>query len=442
MRFIRSFIAHLTTLLLAAGLAVIIWAAAVRAADPEVTHPYSLPIQVVGQPPNSILLSQADANVFITVEGPESAMQDVTADDFAAVIDLSTVPFGESEVEVEVQFAHDLIRLNSQFPERTAVHLERIITREIEVMLDLRGEVARGHSRGDPLLDPAYIEVTGPATRVEQLVEARVTAFLDNARETMVVVRRPIFYDQQGSVAATSGLSLSHDEVEITIPVNELAGFAEKPITAAWDGDPAQGYRLLNVVVQPASVLVSGPPGLLEQLRAIQTEPIDITGLTQSFTQQVSLILPDGITLDEPQPVIVTVEIEPILTSAVVRKAPELRALGAGLTAQLEPEEVRIFLFGPLPVLDSLEDDDVRVTLDLLNLDEGVYNLEPIVDVFANEVEVRSYQPLLITVILTRETTATVTFRGPDWPAQLSFDLPGGDSPTPYWPALAAAWPI
>jgi hypothetical protein len=44
-------------------------------------------------------------------------------------------------------------------------------------------------------------------------------------------------------------------------------------------------------------------------------------------------------------------------------------------------------------VLDSIDERDVRVTLDFLNLGPGNHNLEPIVDVFANDVEVRSVQP-------------------------------------------------
>jgi hypothetical protein len=49
----------------------------------------------------------------------------------------------------------------------------------------------------------------------------------------------------------------------------------------------------------------------------------------------------------------------------------------------------------------------VRVTLDLLNLQAGSYNIEPIVDVFANDVEVRSVQPGQVRVIITAPFTET-----------------------------------
>jgi YbbR domain-containing protein len=124
-------------------------------------------------------------------------------------------------------------------------------------------------------------------------------------------------------------------------------------------------------------------------------------------TLQVALDLPEGVSVEDPQPIIVTVEIGPIQTSDVVQKAVEVRGLGEGLDAILDPEEVRVFLFGPLPALESLSEDDVRVTLDLLNLEIGTYSLEPLVSISVNDVTERSIQPATITVIITEAMTVT-----------------------------------
>jgi hypothetical protein len=89
-----------------------------------------------------------------------------------------------------------------------------------------------------------------------------------------------------------------------------------------------------------------------------------------------------------------------------------VRGLGEDLDAILDPEEVRVFLFGPLPVLESLEEDDVRVTLDLLNLEIGTYNLEPLVTVSANRIVARSIQPATVTVVITEAMTMTDEITG------------------------------
>ncbi len=108
------------------------------------------------------------------------------------------------------------------------------------------------------------------------------------------------------------------------------------------------------------------------------------------------------------QSILVVIEIEPILTSSVVPIMPEIRALGPGLTATLSVDTVRVILYGPLPVLDSLTPTDVRVTLDLLGLESGTHNITPNVVVTATGLEVRSTQPAFVTVVITDAITTTL----------------------------------
>jgi YbbR domain-containing protein len=255
-------------------------------------------------------------------------------------------------------------------------------------------------------VEPGTVQVTGSAARVDQLAESRVIVFVDDVREDITEMRRPTFYDLEGNVASIAGLTISPQEVETIVPVVELAGFAEKPISALWTGEPAPGYRLLDVKVEPASIQVTGAPAELATL-LVQTEPLDISGLTESLTQRVALDLPEGVTPVDLPPVFVTVEVVPIQTSSVIQSSVEERGLEEGLEAVIEPQEVRVFMFGPLPVLESLAVDDVRVTVDLFGLMTGTHILDPLVTVSANEVEVRSTQPAQVTVVITGVITST-----------------------------------
>lgn len=406
MKLFLSLLSKTATVALVLFLAIIIWAMAVRANDPAKTSTLEVPIEIVGKPPEAELVSRPPDLVRLTIQGPGSALDQASPDDYQAIVDLSDIPYGDTTVPIQVQGGDEQIELVSWFPEDASIEMEQIVTREIPIAFQIRGEVARGHRIGEERVEPESVLITGPAPRVDQIAEGRVVIFVDDAREDIAELRRPTFYDLQGNVASVVGLTVSPAEVEVIIPIEELAGFAEKPITVNWIGEPAPGFRLLDVNVEPGSVQITGLPATLDALR-IQTEPIDITGLTETDTRQVALDLPDGVQLVDIQPVVVTVEIEPILSSSVVQRPVEIRALGEDLEAILDPEEVRVFLFGPLPVLDSLADEDVRVTVDLLNLITGTHLLEPFVSVSVEDVEVRSTQPALITVIITSVVTTT-----------------------------------
>ncbi|GMQ78015.1 MAG: hypothetical protein BMS9Abin02_0509 [Anaerolineae bacterium] len=406
MRFLRFVVSNVPTLLFAIALAVVIWAAAIRQADPVESRIIEIPMEIVGKPADAIIIGRTPDSVFITIEGAVSALDQISPADFSAVIDLSDVPYGESEIEIIVSGGSDQIAIQNQFPESTTLRLDQIVTREIPVSLQVRGEVARGHRIGDVVVAPDIVQVTGPAERVNQLSESRVTVFVDDDREDIIEQRQPTFFDVDGNVASVVGLTVVPSEVEVVLPIVQMAGFAEKPITVRWDGEPASGYRLLDVTVDPASVQVTGLPALLEGLR-VQTDAIDITGLNETQTLSTGLELPEGISMIDVQPVFVTVVIEPIFSSDIVQRPVEIRALEEGFEAIVDPEDVRVFLYGPLPILDTMTEEDVRVTVDLLDLITGTYVLEPFVSLAVEGIEVRSTQPPAVTVILSASITVT-----------------------------------
>ncbi|MEZ4592481.1 MAG: CdaR family protein [Chloroflexota bacterium] len=410
MRTARALLANLVTLILCFILAVVIWVTAMQVDDPDIKRALQIPATFIGLPEDVTRLSPADDNppILISYEGPTSIVSELNQDDFTAIIDLSEVPLGsEVSVPVEIQAENTAVTLEAPIPETITVHLEKLVTREIDVELDIRGEVARGHTMDEPLIDPPTIAVTGTETEVDRLDFAQVTVFLNDDTQTRIESPQPLFYNRQGRVASVSGLQLSTEQVQVTIPINESADFANKVITAEIVGEVAQGYRVLGVTIEPSSVLVTGLPTLLAQSFRVQTEQIDITGLTETFQDQVSLVLPAGITLDSVTEITVTVQIEPFSSTKIYNQPVELLGITEELTATIDPDTVRVVLFGPSPVLDTLTEQEVRVTLDLFGLAPGEYSLEPDVDVPDRGLELRSIQPAVIEVVITETITLT-----------------------------------
>jgi YbbR domain-containing protein len=409
----NSLLNTLGSLLLAAVLALFIWLTATQQQDPINSQFLQVNVDFDGQPAGSILIEPQQSIVQIRVEGPESALRRLSPDNFEAFVDLSQVPFGENTLApIRITSSAEDVEITLVIPESLDVLLEEEVSREIPVELDIRGSTARGHTRGDPLLEPEFITVSGPRSDVEDLDFALVTVFLNDPRETSVGSHIPVFYDTQGRVASTVDLELDAQSVQVTVPIEQSAGFAEKIITVDWSGDPAFGYRLLNIGVDPPSVLVEGPPEVVNELTSLQTEPIDITGLTESFIQQATLALPEGITLDQNQEIFVTIGIEPIMSTDTRRQEVEVLGLNEDLEAQLDPDHVGVVLFGPLPALGSLVSNDVRVTVDLIGLNAGQYSIEPEVDIPDRGIEVRSVEPSAISVFITNTLTTTLDITG------------------------------
>lgn len=411
MKQFRSFLAGISTLLLSLLLAILIWFSAVQAEDPETRRSVQIPVTYVGLPENMIMSEpdDPDQDILVTYEGRTSIVTQLKPDDFTAIVDLSEVPVGElQQVPVQIETTIQNITVNPPTPDQIGIFLEELKTVELPVRVDIRGSTARGHTREEELVEPASITVTGTASVVDALDFVQVTVFLNGENQTIVANPQPIFYDRQGRIASVRSLDVSANEVQVTVPIRESADFAEKIISVNLVGEPAPGYRLISAHVTPASVLVTGSPTRLQQPFNIQTEPIDITGLTESFSDSVTLRLPVGIEQDEVEEIVVYVQIEPFRSTKIFNQAVTIQGLEEDKTGELTPETVRVVLFGPSPVLEAMTEQEILVNVDAFGLEDGIHSLEPIVT-FPEQrgLELRSIQPSMITLLVTPTLTTT-----------------------------------
>lgn len=93
----------------------------------------------------------------------------------------------------------------------------------------------------------------------------------------------------------------------------EKRGRKNVPVRAETEGSPAPGYHLVGVVVEPEKVWLAGARSQVLRLREVETEKIDVAGLTTDTRKQVRLVLGGGgaVWPEQDAPVSVLVRIEP-----------------------------------------------------------------------------------------------------------------------------------
>ena len=68
------------------------------------------------------------------------------------------------------------------------------------------------------------------------------------------------------------------------------------------DGEPAAGFRVTDINVDPTTLTVQGAPDLLDGLNVLDTAPVSLAGVTQTREQRVQVQLPPGVVLSPSQP--------------------------------------------------------------------------------------------------------------------------------------------
>jgi YbbR domain-containing protein len=405
---------NVRTFLLALILGVSVWVSAVSAADPNEVRAYPdpIPLEMIGQDPSLIITSEIPQTVELSLRAPRSVWESLIARDNSvrAILDLTGLSAGEHSREVQIMVDMRPYQLVLKNPASVSVVLESVATRTFPLSLSLSGQPAAGYQIGEATMDLTEITISGPDSLVQQATRARVPINLDGAREGI---------DEAVSVQVLNardelvrGLTINPEAVQVTVPISQQGGFRDVAVKVVVQGQQAPGYRIENISVFPPVVTVfADDPELVNQLPGIvETQPLDLQDRKEDVSTRLSLDLPENITIVGTQTVQVQVSISPIQTSVTLLNQPiNVNGLPEGLRAQVFPQTVDVIISGPLPVLDALASQDITVSVNVTDLEIGVYQLTPEVKVLVESVLVESILPGTVEVVIAIPNTPTPT---------------------------------
>jgi YbbR domain-containing protein len=410
----RWIVNNYRTFLWAFALAVAVWIVAVTSADPDETHQLSnqVLVELVGQDPSLVISTDIPNAVDLTLRAPRSVWDQIESDpqSVRAILDLSGMSEGEHTLPLQLQISARPVQIVSAVPSSVTFVLEPLATRTLDVELDTTGEPAIGYQVGDAILEPKNIVIAGAQSQVDKVARAHLSLNLDGIRESVDETLPVEILDEQGQ--SISGLSVSFSTVHVTLFVSQQGGYRDMAVKVTVAGQVATGYRLTNISVIPPVVtvfagdaeMVSSIPGVVE------TQPLDLQNADTDITTRLALNLPAGVSVVGEQTVLIQAGVSPIESSLTLAdEQVQLLNLPTGTAAQVSPAVIDVIVSGPLPLLDTLTRQDVRVTVNLDGLGEGTHQLTPKVEVLISDVTVESVLPSTIEVILVKSKPPTPT---------------------------------
>jgi YbbR domain-containing protein len=423
---VRWIVSNLSTLLLATVLAVVVWISAVTAANPNVEQTRPVSLEIVGLDADMLVVGNVPTQVRVNLEAPSSVMDSMSASENSvrAWVDVSGLEPGTHDLEVQVQVNESFrpVRIGGVIPDIVSITLESLLTRTYPVELDVTGEPAVGYQKGSPRYEPSSVIVSGPASLVTQVEEVQASLDISGATETIErdVTLRSV--NENGELVA--GVNVTPVEVSVTQPIFLLGGYQNVIVRVVTTGQPANGYKLTNITISPLNVIVfSSDPQLVNDLPGyVETEQVDLSGAEDDFDTYVAINLPEGVSVVGDEFVLVRVSIAAIEGSLTMSLPVTPLGLLPIHAALVSPETIDVILSGPVPILDTLSPDDVRVVVDVSDLDLGIYQLEPQVDIIPDRVEVETLLPSTVSVEIIIAPTPTPT--SPPAPAPTATSQP------------------
>ncbi|MBK9209938.1 MAG: hypothetical protein IPL71_17250 [Anaerolineales bacterium] len=402
------------TFLWAFALSIAVWVAAVTSADPDETRLLEapVPVQIIGQDPSLVINSDIPKEVEVTLRAPRSVWNLIDADPqiVQAILDISGLSSGEHSIEVQIQIDARPIQIVSVGPGTITFILETLATQTLSVDLSLAGEPAVGYQVGETSLEPVEIVVAGAQSQVQKVARARVSVDLSGIRQNYDQTLPIEVLDEKGQLV--EGITVSPETIHVSMPVSQQGGYRDVAIKVITTGRVASGYRLTDISVFPPVVTVfAGDPQLVSELPGVlETQALDLQNAQEDINTRIALNLPEGISIVGEQTVLIQVGVSPIESSiTLASEKVEITGLGTGLSAQVLPLNVDVILSGPLPLLDTLTRQGIRVTVDLTGLLPGTHQVVPKVEVLISDIVVESILPNTIEVVISLNGVPTIT---------------------------------
>jgi len=400
----NGLLAHLdlTRGLLALLLSVALFGVVQSERNPPETGSVDTPLDIVNTPPGLLIVGNPSATaVQVRVSAPRENWIGMRSGAVRASVDLSRGLLGPQDYPVSVDVPDPRIRVVEAIPSRVSVHLDERLERAVPVRLQLSGTVPVGYIAGDAEIEPATVDVTGPASAVQQIESAAVELRLDGVTAPVDgrYTAAPVDVNGESISAEGRGLRLAPPAVRVRIPVSQQLASKSVGVQPVMSGSVRSGYVIEGVATEPSVVTIVGAPRVVGPATFAETERIDVTDVSSTFTRQVALLAPDGVSMLQQDVARVTVRVAPLVLMQSFATVPVPAGLPGNLQVVSSLPSVQVVFQGPAPTLQGVAAGDFRATVNLEGLTAGTHRAT--VDVEApSGISIQSVNPRVIAVTL------------------------------------------
>jgi|SRR5579859_984409 len=399
--------------LFAVALAVLLYFVALSETNPadQRPTPFTVPVQVVNVPP-SLVLTTPPPGIRLWVRSTQNVFNRLGPGSFNVQVDASGAHAGDNDsLPITVTSTDPEARDLAPDQANVRLQLEEVRKQALPVRVNLTGQVPSGYQPGQWTVDPTAITVEGGASLVGRATEAVVDV---SVAVTVPVngVYTPRIVDDRGNDLKDPNVRITPPSVSVQVPIIQQTLYKQVGIRPVTEGQPAAGYILQPLEVNPPTTTLAGDANALEGKDFVDTAPVDINGISTTVVRNVALAPSQGTLplLQAGQTVAVTVRVTTLSVTQTVSVTPSVINLSGALQLVRPPGLVSVTISGPAPVLSSivLNPNDFKVTLDASGKAAGRFDLDVKVQQVPTGLTLDDFQPKKVQVEL-RDVPPTPT---------------------------------
>ncbi|WP_057914995.1 YbbR-like domain-containing protein [Peribacillus muralis] len=372
----------------------------------------NVPVEVYYDREN-LVVSGVPETVDVTLKGAKSLLINAKNQrGFKVYVDLSDpeISMGNRTVTFKITDLNDKLVATID-PEYAEVNVQERVTKEFSVDAEYNTSLLEdGYTAGQPTVNPKTVKITGAKDAIEQISYVKANLEISkglnetvNGKATVKALDRDLNKLDVTIEPASVAVSL-----EVSIPSKTVS------IVPKQTGKAKDGVRIKSISVDPKEVTLFGSETSLEKISELKL-PVNISKIDGDTELELDLTKPGSVqklSLGKAKVTIRTEKVDvdqkdadPVDEEVVQEPAQDQEeeiedkpveedeptaiesktfnnvkiepvGLQDGLDAELESDVTSITLRGKADDLKDITKEDINLTVDLSNLDEGTHDVE------------------------------------------------------------------
>ncbi|TMF94372.1 MAG: hypothetical protein E6I10_11655 [Chloroflexi bacterium] len=273
------------------------------AQNPTQDHKYSLRMDTPALPAGLVLVGDVP-QVTITAIGSSDHMRafDIQLRANPSLLHItgnfSGTHVGKNDVPIRVNNADPTITVVA--PSTISVTLDELGTTTLPVSIERVKALAPGfhEQTAATTVTPPNVRIDGPKSQLTG-IQAVVLVEMDAYNSPGFNQPFSVVLWDQNKKPVTKSMTATPAQVTVKMVIQADAITVDKAVGFTVTGQPAAGYRLVNVTIAPLLVQATGLQNTLAGLVLLATDPIDLTGAKADIVKTVTIRPPDGVTTNQ-----------------------------------------------------------------------------------------------------------------------------------------------
>jgi YbbR domain-containing protein len=217
--------------------------------------------------------------------------------------------------------------------------------------------------------DFVKVQLSGPQTLLSLVDPSRLILRLDLAGVGIGQASFKIGLESFNVPRGTAVTSISPSQIVLDVDKRVVRYL---PVHVVTIGTPADGYRIGSIAVSPPRVEVRAPSRQIANLETVDTESVDVTGLTTESDRVAAITSTGGMVRIEPSEVMIKIGLAPIIATRDFHGVP-ITVRATDYASRLQPSRVNFIIRGAKLGLSKLDLSSIAF-IDGDGMEPGTYN--------------------------------------------------------------------